>query len=277
MKKAILMMLLVAMVAACEKPAIDIAGTKNVTFAVSGDFKNPHFTRSMMADGKEMTDLLVYDYMGDALVQELHQTVDDENFGMPNLSLAYGDHQLYFVASRGQGLSVSNTVVSWTKPSDTFWASVAVSVSNNSPAEQAVTLNRVATCLRLIVTDKVPAGVAMLTVKPTQWWRSIDYTSGLALQASNEEIEITVPSSYIGTEGQLIAKTYCISDEDEWMTDVVLSAKDADGNTIGSVTITQAPFMRNRVTEYSGRLFSSSSGMTVSLNDTWLQSYTDEW
>lgn len=270
-------MLLVAMVAACEKPAINEAGVKNVTFAVSGDFANPRFTRSMMADGKEMTDLLVYDYVGDALVQEVHQTADDEDFGTPTIPLAYGEHRIYFVASRGQGMTVSNTVVSWTKPSDTFWTALTLNVSPDSPGEQSVTLNRVATRLRLVVIDKVPAGVATLSIQPSQWWRAIDYTSGMALQASNEEITIDVPASYIGTEGQLVATTYCLSDEDEWMTDVVLAAKDADGEVINSVTIQQAPFLRNRVTEYSGRLFSSSSGLSVSLNDTWLPSYTAEW
>ena len=68
-----------------------------------------------------------------------------------------------------------------------------------------------------------------------------------------------------------------ISDADEWTTDVALKALTDDGTILGQVTITGAPFKRNRVTEYSGNLFGSGGGIDVSLNDTWEQSFTAEW
>ncbi len=66
-------------------------------------------TRSLTADGKEMTDVWVLDYMGDVLMQQVHQVSTDDDFGQPTLTLAIGDHHLYFIASRGSGSTLNTT------------------------------------------------------------------------------------------------------------------------------------------------------------------------
>ena len=71
--------------------------------------------------------------------------------------------------------------------------------------------------------------------------------------------------------------TFGLSDTDEWTSDVVLKSLDDDGKVLGQVTLSGAPFKRNRATEYSGNLFGSGGGIDVSLNDTWEQSFTAEW
>ena len=72
MKKMLLMMLTGLLAAACEKPVLglveeeseDVKPTKNFTFTVKGDFGGATFTRGYLtADGKDMTDLWVFDYM----------------------------------------------------------------------------------------------------------------------------------------------------------------------------------------------------------------------
>ena len=66
---------------ACDKQSVDaqFETQKNeLTFAVEGDFGAATFTRgAMTADGKQMTDFWVLDYMVGALVQQLHQTAAD--------------------------------------------------------------------------------------------------------------------------------------------------------------------------------------------------------
>ena len=98
----------------------------------------------------------------------------------------------------------------------------------------------------------------------------------LGMEAEKERT-VTVPASYAGTAGKLSMTIFGISDADEWTTDVALKALSDDGTVLGQVTITGAPFKRNRVTEYSGNLFGSGGGIDVSLNDTWEQSFTAEW
>lgn len=276
MKKTTILAVVALLLTACEKQNIE-TNKQLVTFSVQGDFSAPAFTRSMMADGKEMTDLLIYDYMGDNIVQTIHQTKSDANWGNPTIALELGEHRIYFVASRGSDLSISNTIVSWQKPSDTFWATKTINVQGGTSTTQNITLSRVSTRLRLLITDLVPDNIATLEVKPSQWWYSLDYISGQSLNSSNACFTINVPSTYAGTEGELIASILGMSDTDEWMTDVTITAKNADGEILGTATIHDAPFLRNRCTEYSGRLFSSASGMSMSLDDTWLSSYQDTW
>jgi hypothetical protein len=67
------------------------------------------------------------------------------------------------------------------------------------------------------------------------------------------------------------------SASEQWTTDVMLSAKDAQGTVIGQAQIVSAPFVRNRATEYSGPLFGASGLATVSLNADWVASYSGEW
>ena len=91
MKKTILLLIAAAVVCGCEKLSVPESAeqeqeqetamnvkTKNFTFTVKGDFGSATFTRGyMQADGKDMTDLWVLDYMDGTLVQQLHQSSDD--------------------------------------------------------------------------------------------------------------------------------------------------------------------------------------------------------
>lgn len=265
------------LIAACSTRDAEERQVMDVTFAVEGDFGSPTFTRSLLADGREMTDLLIFDYMDGALLQTVHQTQADNDFGTPTVPLAFGSHRLYFVASRGSVMLTDGTIVGWEKPSDTFWASVTVSVTGGSAASRTVTLSRVSTRLRLTVLDEVPAGLASVVIQPSQWWYGMDYTTATAMYDSDEGFSINVPSSYVGTEGELVMSILGLSDADEWLTDVVITAKDGDGATIGTATIHDAPMARNRTTDYSGRLFTSANGMSVTLDDTWQASYVGSW
>jgi hypothetical protein len=120
MRKLIPMALAVCLVTACEKPMVsdddimkdddglvlaDQRNTKKFTFTLKGDFSEEwkSVTRGyLQADGKDMTDLWVLDYIDGTLVQQVHQSDNTaENFGKPQMTLSYGSHHIYFVASRG--------------------------------------------------------------------------------------------------------------------------------------------------------------------------------
>ena len=141
MKKAIIMALAVGLtLTACEKEiSVDepdngavvtddqgnVVPTKKFTFTLKGDFSdnwNPVTRGYLQADGKDLTDVWVLDYVDGVLQQQLHQddnTSDD--FGRPSLALSYGNHHVYFVASRGitPTLSTAEKKITWEKPNDT--------------------------------------------------------------------------------------------------------------------------------------------------------------
>jgi hypothetical protein len=88
---------------------------------------------------------------------------------------------------------------------------------------------------------------------------------------------VTVPSAYVGTTGKLVASFFGISDDTEWTTDISVTAKDGDGNIIGSATITDAPFKRNRISSFSGNLFNCAGSIDVTLDGAWVKDYTTTW
>jgi hypothetical protein len=279
MRKALMMIATVMLMCGCieSHEGVDLAvATKRVTFDVSNDEWNV-VTRTLEADGVEMTDLWLFDYNEGVLVRTLHKSQGDVDFDSPTMLMDYGEHHVYMVASRGKTPSVDGTEITWATPSDTFWKDVAVTVSDGSSSNVAVTLDRVATKMRVTVTDEVPAGVANLVITPGIWWYGLDYTTGAAIESRNNERSITVPSSYIGTAGQLTVNIFGMSDSDEWVTDVSIAAKNADGDVLGSVALDDVPFLRNRVTEASGNLFGSNRTFTVSLDEQWLDSHVIEW
>lgn len=294
MKKYILLLLGILSLFGCQKfeeesqePAppdewsiIHLNEMKKFTFTIKGDFVAAAFSRAyLQADGQDMTDLWVFDYMAGQCVQSLHLTKDDENFGKPVMYLTYGAHHVYFVASRGEEptLDAEGHVLVWSSPRDTFWKDYAVEVVTTSNGNRAVTLDRVATKLRLVVNDEVPAGCASVTVMPDRWYYGLDYLTGEAVSAQKKERSVAVPASYIGTTGQLAVSIFGLSGADEWTTNLSVAARDAEGNSIGSASIAGAPFVRNRATEYSGNLFASGGAMDISLSAEWQPSYTGTW
>lgn len=276
---------------ACEKQSVDVASAqyetqkKELTFAVEGDFGAATFTRgamtrgAMTADGKQMTDLWVLDYMGGALVQQLHQTAEDDDFGNPSLTLDFGDHHVYFVASRGSSptLDTDEHTVTWASTSDTFWTDYSVSVTSGTAAAHNVTLNRVATKLSVTIADEIPDGTAYVEIIPSTWYYGLDYLDGSATEAQiSEPRTITIPAAKIGTTGTTLS-IFGLSGTVEWTTDVTVNACDGDDNVLGTATISDAPMTVNRATCYSGNLFSGASGFDLSLNATWNDDQTGTW
>jgi hypothetical protein len=114
----------------------EATSTTTITFSMIGDFQlSTHdFTRSLEADGKTMTDVWVLDYVGGVLQQQVHQTSADADFGQPTLSLALGEHHIYFVASRGTGaiLDTDAHTLTFTRVLDNFWKDYAITITGGT-------------------------------------------------------------------------------------------------------------------------------------------------
>lgn len=280
MKKVLIIAALAMVFAGCSKDvSVEENGAKKVSFDVQGNWNSPVFTRgSLSADGKEMTDLWLFDYVDGVLVQSLHQVSTDADFGTPAPTLSYGEHRIYFVVSRGESPSIDGAVISWDTVRDTFWKSMSVNISGGSASSYSVTCDRVVTKLKISVGDEVPDGTDAIVIMPEKWYYGLNYLTGEpTAMRENEERSISVPTSYIGTTGQLAVSTFGFSSATEWTTPLTVSARDNDNDIIGMVTIASAPFMANRATEYSGSLFTSGSTFTITLNDEWNAPWSGTW
>ena len=286
MKKYLLLLLAGALVS-CQKVSLndeketaEDPEIKTVTFKVNGDFGTPTFTRAnLSADGRDMTDLWIFDYMGDECVQTIHQDSGDDDFGEPSLSLVYGSHHIYFVASRGvdPDLNEDDHIIVWSSVRDTFWQDYDVTISRTSDTEHDVTLDRVVSKLKVTVNDRIPEGCAKLIIEPAKWYYGLDYTDGSMAWESNDEISVSIPSNYIGTVGNLSASFFTMSSDDEWTTDVTISSSGSGNSVLGSVSIDNVPLKANRSTNYSGSLFSGRQPFLITLNEEWTDDVVLTW
>ena len=253
--------------------------SKTITFTF-GDVITQHAMTRADVSTLDLTDLWMFDYIGDELQQTVHQSSTDDGFGSISASMGYGEHTLYFVASRGT-TPTSDTdaqTITWVKPSDTFWATATVTVSPSSESSQAVSLSRVATRLRITVNDEVPAQAAKFVITPAQWYYGIDYTTGNGIAPSaNQPREVNIPSSYIGTSGQLAIAIFGFVPSADWQTDITAALKAFDESTLGQVTLEDVSLRKNITTAYSGGILGTAKSFTLSADDAWGDEDVHTW
>ena len=254
-------------------------GSKTITFTF-GDVITQHAMTRADVSTLDLTDLWMFDYVGDELQQTVHQSSTDDGFGSISASMGYGDHTLYFVASRGTTPTTSTDAqtITWVKPSDTFWATATVTVSPSSASSQSVSLSRVATRLRITVNDEVPTGAAKFVITPAQWYYGINYTTGDGVApVTNQPREVNIPSSYIGTSGQLAIAIFGFVPSADWQTNITASLKASDESTLGQVALEDVSLEKNITTAYSGGILGTAKSFTLSADDTWGEENVHTW
>ena len=231
---------------------------KTITFTFGDTFQQRAMTRADITS-LSLTDLWMFDYVGDDLQQTIHQSSTDEGFGAISASMGYGTHTLYFVASRGTTptTDTSAKTITWAKPSDTYWATVSITVAPSSSASQAVTLGRVATRLQITVTDEVPANAAVFTVTPSQWYYGINYTTGagVGLQANYS--------------GELMISFFGFVPSADWQTDITATLTASDESVLGQVTLEDVTLNKNITTSYSGGILGTAKAFSLTADDAW--------
>lgn len=283
--KKLLMAVAALLTISCEKADLSLLNqekVKEITFCMAGDLQAEQqpMTRALTADGKTLSDLWLLDYDQDGnLLQQLHKTADDADQQSPTMALTYGTHTIYAIASRGTGaeLSTENKTVTWATTSDTFWASTQLTVSASSSATQEIQLARVATKLQVVVNDAMPATVTTVDVTPQTWYYGLDYTTGEATApATSTPRTMTIPAAKAGQTGVAL-NLYGLSPAADWTTNISITAKDAEGNTLGTASKQAVPMARNRVTRLSGSLFASTRALSLAMADTWGEQLEASW
>lgn len=262
-------MAMLAVLASCAKDdELSTSDGKMLTFNVN-KLASYETRAGLSANGKELTDLWMLDYQGGVLKQTIHQSNSEEGFGTVSAYFAQGSHDLYFVASRGDGakLDTDEHKITWARVSDTFYKSLAVDVSR-AAASTNVTLGRATCKLKVSIDDDIPADAQTMNIKTATWYKGIDYIDGTATDAVLSNFEVDIP------DGTKTVSTYSISPE-EWTTDVTVSVKTASGTE--SVSVKDVPLFRNRETTVHGNLFGSQQGMAIGIDDGWGEAAEKTW
>lgn len=247
----------------------DSMKSKTITFT----FGDRSDTRATLAE-LNITDLWLFDYVGDELKQTVHKT---GGFDALTLSMDYGEHRLCFVASRGTDPTVTAPNISWEKPSDTFWATLTMDVQPVSSGEQSVILKRVATRLRIGITDEITAQMARLEVEPATWYYGIDVQTGEGTDARRQVRSVTIPASYVGTQGQLTVSFFGLSLASDWQTDIDVRLMGTDDAVLGTVSLPSVRFAQNLTTVYSGGIMGAGRSVSLTADDAWGDESTHTW
>ena len=283
MKKSMMAMSAALMLTACNNDpevAVKTIEPTDTMKTVTITFDFPQMTMEAMTRGSlaesQMTDLWLFDFMGEELKQTIHQQSTDDGFGSIAVTAETGDHQFCFVASRGTNATVTDGEITWEKPSDTFWKKVTMTVTPQTATAQSVELQRVATRLRISITDEVPATLSKLTITADTWYCGLDALTGNPTAATERQTTINVPASYQGTTGQLTASIFGLCGDD-YTTNVSVTALDGNSQTIASVSLEDVLMCRNTTTQYSGPLFTRQPTFSMTAADAWNDDIIETW
>ena len=245
------------------------------TITIRISFGDDNRTRASLEDVK-MKDLWLYDYVGGSLVQTVHQSSTDEGFGSASVGITYGEHTFYIVASGGSDATTDGTTITWGRPGDTFYLAKTVDLQPAGDKNVSLLLKRVATRLRIVPSDEIPADISSIAWQGT-WYYALNYLTGEADGAQSTERSVSVPASYIGTTGELIAASYSLCPIDGYTTDIKITARRSDESAITEINLSDVAFERNRLTILSGGLATSTRSFGISVDDAWADDYNIGW
>lgn len=259
------MMLCTIFFASCEKPLVDdgfndVDGNVTLTFSAAG--AQTRSANVTIGDYFTKLNVMLFNEDGTKYFEKVRtQYSSDENFGQMSLTLPAGE---YTVVAVGHSSAKSATIkspemVQFTasdgeKLTDTFCYCGNVTIGDE-PAQYALTMSRVTAMVRFQFTDEeIPASLASV---------KFDYTGGSA----NFN-----PLTSEGTTKSTQSENRTVSGNDMYQVftfpylsatgtlKMTVSALTSTGDVIKKKTLDAVPVTRNRITTYTGTLFTEGEG-----------------
>ena len=272
--RAAMLLAVLAMLAACEKPLLDDAAAvsdaspseANVvlhfTQSEDGDFTAATRAATDITDLCSRLNLAVFNADG-TKVKTVAQKEGDASYGTVALSLAAGTYQLVVIAHNGDGSATITSTEKVTFPNnkvtDTFYYYGDLVVGSEKQSYD-LTLTRAVAMFRLVLTDEsIPASVAKLKFYYTGGSSTFSPAEGYGIVQS-KQTEIRAVSEDGIYEIYTLPHT-----EEDVLTKLTITALDANDNTVKERIFENVPVVRNQVTRYTGSFFGSGgSGETGS-------------
>lgn len=234
------------------------------TIVINISFGSAAQTRATAADAN-VTDLWLLDYMDGELKQTIHQQNTDAGFGSAQMAVEYGTHALRVIASAGTDGELTDSILTWAKPGDTFFSADTFTIAPQGDKDISIQVKRVATRLRITINDELPAELAKLGIT-ARWYYGLNAKSGEACADRTEERIVNVPAQHTG---QLSAGFYSLCPTGGYITDATIKALRADGTTLRAIELHDVPMQRNRMTAYSGTMFQNTRSVDFDFCTDW--------
>lgn len=276
----VLLFLFVALpLTSCEKPLLTESsdGQKpdgNLVVSIFQIEQTPFasLTRTAAADVCTRLNYAVYALDG-TRVKQVNQKSEDGGFGVASFQLEQGNYQLVVVAhsSNGNPAMTDPTCIKFTNAqgyTDTFLSTSDITISDEQVGMD-VSLHRIVSLCRFVVTDNYPADVARMRFYYTGGSGAFDANTGLGCVNSKQSLFFDVSS------GQKQFDLYTFLHDTEGTIHLLVTAYDAGDNVLYEREF-DVPLVQNKMTWLSGPFFSgttSSSTFSVVINTDWAGEY----
>lgn len=225
--------------------------------------------------------LAFYDAVGTEVYKTTQVKADAATyttFGEFTANLPVGSYTMVAVARAhydGDAFTLTSpTEAAYTseRPRETFSKVQSVTVTNASPLDLNVTLNRISSWLKIVSTDGRPASATKIRTTFGKGGKGFNPTTGLDTTDAGFT-QTNNPSTAVGAMIEVNALPFLYTDE-ESMT-ITIEALDAGDNVLATKVVNNVPFKRNRITKLSGAVFTADpSGAAFTLETSWLEDET---
>ena len=256
--KKYLFIVLALLIASCEKPILDeemvMKKDANVILHMT-QFEQTAFTRAATDITELCTRLNVAIFDTDGTkVKTVVQKDTDSDFGTVALTLTAGTYQLVVIAHNGEGSATITSEEKVTFPNnkvtDTFYYYGDLVVTDSQQSYD-LTLTRAVAMFRLVLTDEdIPSNVARLKFYYTGGSSTFSPSTGYGCVNSKQtEYRSVAP-------GLTVFDIYTLPHtEEDVLTKLIITALDANDNTVKERIFENVPVTSNQITRYTGSFF----------------------
>ncbi len=227
-------------------------------------------TRTEAVEACTRMNFAVYDTDGTRLKQ-VNQVAGDKNFGTAGFQLEEGTYQVVIVghSSGGNPTMTDPTCIKFTNSqgfSDTFLYTTTFTVADE-PVYQSVTLNRIVSLCRFIITDAVPSEVKTIRFYYTGGSGAFDANTGFGCVNSKQDVKFDV------SNGLKQFDLYTFLHDTEGTVHLAVTALDSSGSELYN-RVFDVPMQQNYITWVNCAFFTGSGASSftttgVNVNTDW--------
>ncbi len=215
-------------------------------------------------------------YSGETQVFKTTQIKDDgtyTTFGEFSCDLPIGTYTMVAIGRanfEGDQFTLSSpTSASYSseRPRETFCHTQTVTITNTSPLNLSITLNRIVSAFKITSSDNRPAEITKVRTTYHKGSKSFSPTTGLGLDDEGFS-QINNPSSAVNSPIAVTSYVFLTSDEETM--DVTIEALNDNNVVLYSKTLQNVSFKRNRMTKGLGTVFTTTGSAGFQLETTWL-------
>ena len=273
----VLFCLISVCVVSCEKPMFpDEAGDDNPNLVVSVyQMETAIFsgasTRTEPSQLCSRFNFAVYDSDG-TRIRQVNQDIDDKSFGTVGFQLPEGKYQVVVVghSSNGNPAMTNPAKIQFKNNqgfTDTFLSNNYVEIGE-SEVSLPVSLSRIVSLCRFVITDPIPANVAQIRFQYKGGSGAFDAATGLGSVNSIQKASFPVESGHESTSYDL----YTFLHAEEGTIHLQVTAYDANENIVNDREF-DVPLKRRMITTLTGPYFTGTgtSGITIviGINPDW--------